>query len=244
MSVPQAWSLTRGEPVVVIAVIDSGVTPSPDLALAGGAAPDGAGHGTAMAEIAAAKIDNGIGTAGVCGSCRVLPIKISASTRDVSEAIGSAVDQGADLITVTGSGHYSGAFDPVTSALRHGVQVFLPAGDDNSDDTNSNRLGSSNPLAVRVASFDLDSNHGNWIDVAAESLGAGTPSATAAVAGIAGLMLSCNPSLAPGEIKRILMETVTLRAIDVVAHGEVGADRAVRRAGCGTAAPAIVRLLV
>src|SRR4051794_4387258 len=244
MSVPQAWSVTRGDPVVVIAVIDSGVTPNVDLALTGGAAPDGNGHGTAMAEIAAAKINNGIGTAGICASCRVLPIKISASTRDVSEAIGSAVDQGADVITVTGSGHYSGAFDAVTSALRHGVQVFLPAGDDNSDDTNATGLGSSNPLAVRVASFDLDSNHGNWIDVAAESLGRGTTGATAAVAGIAGLMLSCNPSLTPAEIKRVLMETVTLRAIDVVSHGEVNAYRAVRRAGCGTTAPAIVRLIV
>src|SRR3954447_9755107 len=134
MSVPQAWSLTRGDPVVVIAVIDSGVTPNADLFLTGASAPDSTGHGTAMAEIAGGKIDNGISSAGVCGNCRVLPIKIAGSTRDVSPAINSAVDQGADVIAVTGSGHYSGAFDAVTSALRHGVPVFLPAGDDNSDD--------------------------------------------------------------------------------------------------------------
>jgi subtilisin family serine protease len=248
MAVPQAWSLTRGDPAVVIAVIDSGVARDPDLSLMRADGVDASGHGTAMATIAAAKIDNGLGVAGICGRCRVLPIPISASTRDVSDAVDAAVAAGADLIVVTGVGTYSGAFDAVTRAVAHGVQVFLPAGNDNSDDSNANRLASSNPLAVRVASFELDSNHGNWIDVAAESSftpgPGGTRSATAAVAGIAGLMLSCNPSLSPAEIKRILMETSTLRAIDVVSHGEVDAYRAVRRAGCGLASPAIVRLMV
>ena len=248
MSVPQAWSLTHGDPAVVIAVIDSGVARNPDLTLMRADATDDTGHGTAMATIAAAKIGNGIGAAGICGSCRILPIKIPASTQDVSAAVDSAVGLGADAIAVTGVGTYSGAFDAVTRAIAHGVPVFLPAGNDDSDDTNANRLASSNPLAVRVGSFERSSNHGNWIDVAAESSftpgPGGTSSATAAVAGIAGLMLSCNPSLSPAEIKRILMETSTLRAIDVVSHGEVDAYGAVRRAGCGDASPAIVRLMV
>jgi subtilisin family serine protease len=253
MRVPQAWALTQGDPAVVIAVIDSGVAQDPDLALMRGDTTDDDGHGTAMAAIAAARIDNGIGTAGICGRCRVLPIAVDPSTRDVSAAVTLAVDRGADLIAVTGTGRYSGAFDAVTNALNHGVQVFLPAGNDGSDDSNANRLASSNPRAVRVGSFELDANHGNWIDIAAETsfttLGPrpatrGTRSATAAAAGIAGLMLSCNPSLLPGEVKQILMSTSTLRGIDVVANGEVDAYAAVKAAGCRATAPSIVRLVV
>jgi subtilisin family serine protease len=254
MRVPQAWALTHGDPAVVIAVIDTGVAQDPDLALMRGDTTDSDGHGTAMAAIAAARIDNGIGTAGICGNCRILPIALEPSTRAVSAAVTLAVDRGADLIAVTGTGTYTGAFDAVTNAINHGVQVFLPAGNDSSDDSNANRLASSNPRAVRVGSFELDANHGNWIDVAAETsfttLGPaptttrGTRSATAAVAGIAGLLLSCNPSLLPGEIKFILMSTSVLRGVDVVANGEVDAYAAVKRAGCRASAPSIVRLVV
>ena len=253
MSVPQAWSLTQGDPAIVIAVIDTGVAPDPDLALMRGDATDPDGHGTAMAAIAAARIDNGIGTSGVCGKCRVLPIAVDPSTHDVSAAVTEGVERGADLIAVTGTGKYSGAFDAVTSAINHGVQVFLPAGNDGSDDTNANRLASSNPRAVRVGSWELDANHGNWIDVAAETAfttfgrrpsPGGTYSAAAAVAGVAGLMLTCNPSLLPAEIKHILMSTSILRGVDVVSNGEVDAYAAVRRAGCSANAPSIVRLIV
>jgi thermitase len=249
MSVPQAWTLTQGDPAIVIALIDTGVADDPDLALMRGDTGDVAGHGTAMAAIAAARIDNGIGTAGICGNCRILPIAVDGP--DVSAAVNLAVERGADLIAVTGVGKYGGAFAAVTNALNHGVQVFLPAGNDGSNDTNANRLASSNPRAVRVGSFELDANHGNWIDVAAETgyttpsaSTRGTPSAAAAVAGIAGLMLSCNPSLLPSEIKFILMSTSTLREIDVVANGEVDAYAAVKRAGCRATAPSIVRLVV
>ena len=117
MSVPQAWSLTQGDPAVVIALIDTGVAQDPDLSLIHGDTTDDDGHGTAMAAIAAARIDNGIGTAGICGKCRVLPITVDPSTRDVSAAVNVAVDRGADLIAVTGTGKYTGAFDAVTSAL-------------------------------------------------------------------------------------------------------------------------------
>ena len=253
MSVPQAWSLTQGDPAVVIAVIDSGVAPDVDLSLLPTGTTDESGHGTAMAAIAAATIDNGIGVAGICGRCRIMPIKVSPSNVDVSAAINSAVELGADVITVTSAGKHDGAFAAVTNALAHGVPVFLPAGDDDSDDTNANRLASSNPLAVRVGSFAAESNHGNWVDVAAESAfttfgppstPGGTSSSTAAVSGIAGLMLSCSPALTPAEIKQILIGTSTPREVDVRAHGEVNAYAAVVRAGCRATPPAIVRLMV
>lgn len=179
MSVPQAWSLTQGDPAVVIAVVDDGVAPDPDLALVPGNANSG-DHGTAAALIAAAQIDNGIGGAGICGRCRVMP----------ATDVDWAVQHGADVIVVTRCG------DTVPkSALAHaaadGVRVFIC------------------PSEARA--FD-----------------------NAAYAGIAGLMLSCNPMLTPDEITQIL-----IRASD---DGLVNAYSAVVYAGCRANPPGIVRL--
>ncbi|HSC73593.1 MAG TPA: hypothetical protein VLB89_05455 [Gaiellaceae bacterium] len=113
MSVPQAWSLTQGDPAIVIAIVDDGVAPDPDLALVPGNANAG-DHGTEAALIAAAQIDNGIGGAGVCGRCVVMP----------ATDVDWAVDHGADVIAVTR------CRDTVpTTALAHaaadGVRVFI-----------------------------------------------------------------------------------------------------------------------
>src|SRR3954451_14148516 len=85
VDLPRAWDVTTGSPDVVIAVVDSGVDAShPDLA---GAVDQGYdfvdrdtdatdGHGTGVAGIAAARANNGIGAAGVCWSCRILPLRV------------------------------------------------------------------------------------------------------------------------------------------------------------------------
>jgi hypothetical protein len=183
MSVPQAWSLTTGDPAVVIAVVDTGVTPGPDLALTPGwnvvdgsaDTSDSDGHGTAMAAIAAATIGNGIGGAGICGQCRVMPIKTDAA--HVGTAIDWAVDHGASVIDVSCN---DGAPAAARDAFAHGVPVFVCASEN------------ADPTAIRVGK-----------DVSATSFG--DPSAaTASAAGIGGLMLTCNPALFPTEIKLIL----------------------------------------
>ena len=181
LSVPQAWSLTQGDPAIVIAIVDDGVAPDPDLALAPGNAGTG-DHGTAAALIAAAQIDNGIGGAGICGHCRVMP----------ATDVDWAVDHGADVIAVTSCG------DPpphaaLARAAAHGIRVFIC------------------PSEARA--FD-----------------------NAAYAGIAGLMLSCNPVLSPTEITQILIRSS--------ANGVVNAYRSVVLAGCRANAAEIVRLMV
>jgi hypothetical protein len=113
MSVPQAWSLTQGDPAIVIAIVDDGVAPDPDLDLVPGNA-DGGKHGTQAALLAAAQIDNGIGGAGICGHCRVLP----------ASDVDWAVDHGADVISITRCG------DPmpraaIARANAHGIRVFV-----------------------------------------------------------------------------------------------------------------------
>jgi subtilisin family serine protease len=271
MSVPQAWSLTQGDPAIVIAVIDSGTAPNPDFDFVPGrdilddssSTPDQNGHGTAMAAIAAAQIDNGIGVAGICGKCRIMSVKISGAddrhlNSDLAAGINWAVDHGADVINLSrfmdrGLPAYAPLNAAIARAIAHGVPVFICAGNNGSSDPAANVLASSNPRAVRVGNFYPESNHGKWVDVAAESdfttfglrpSPGGTSSATAAVSGIAGLMLSCNPGLTPAEIKQTLMSTSTPLDVDVRARGEVNAYEAVIRAGCRKNPAEIVRLMV
>jgi List-Bact-rpt repeat protein len=113
LSVPQAWSLTQGDPAIVIAIVDDGVAPDPDLALVPGNASAGT-HGTQAALIAAAQIDNGIGGAGICGRCLVMP----------ATDIDWALDHGADVISVTPCG-VPPPKDAVDHAVAHGVRVFV-----------------------------------------------------------------------------------------------------------------------
>lgn len=104
-----------GRPVVV-AVVDSGVDAAlPDLKgvvlpgvdLTGsGSTSDSEGHGTAVAGVIAAIANNGIGGAGVCAKCKILPIKVTgpngtADTALVASGIVKAVDKGARVINVS-----------------------------------------------------------------------------------------------------------------------------------------------
>ena len=92
MSVEDAWTITKGDTSIKIAILDSGVdTLHPDLIpnlLPGYDATGGGsrgypnsnfekdGHGTACAGIAAAKGENGIGITGVAPGCKIIPVKV------------------------------------------------------------------------------------------------------------------------------------------------------------------------
>jgi len=181
MAVPQAWSLTQGDPAIVIGIVDDGVAPDPDLNFVPGNA-NGGTHGTQAALLAAAQINNGIGGAGICGECRVLP----------SSDVDWAVDHGADVISIT----RCGAPTPKAAIARanaHGIRVFVCPSEERAFDN-------------------------------------------AAYTGIAGLMLSCNPVLTPGEITQLLIRASV--------GNVVNAYKAVRYAGCRANAPEIVRLMV
>jgi cell wall-associated protease len=140
---PRAWANTLGSPAVTIAVLDDGVQlDHPDLerniASAGrdftvyppaeGAGPRVASdrHGTAVAGIAAARGDNGLGVSGVCPRCRILPIRVHGSSNlGVAEAFRYAVAQGADVITnswgYAPTGRTHGAAASVDAAVRDAI---------------------------------------------------------------------------------------------------------------------------
>lgn len=92
MSVEEAWTITKGDSSIKIAILDSGVdTLHPDLMpnLLPGYDANGGGskgypnknfsndaHGTACAGIAAAVSENGAGLAGVAPGCKIIPVKV------------------------------------------------------------------------------------------------------------------------------------------------------------------------
>jgi len=114
----QAWEETKGEKIVLIAVIDTGVDLlHPDInekLYSSGRdyvnndfdATDDHGHGTHVAGIVAAETNNQEGIAGVAWNCKILPVKVldENGVGDVDlviEGIDWAVTEGANVINMS-----------------------------------------------------------------------------------------------------------------------------------------------
>ncbi len=138
-----AWEITSGAGVI-IGVIDSGVElDHPDLDVTeegwdayerdGLAEPDIAntdnpGHGTAVAGVAAAIGDNGIGTAGVAWGARIYPVRMLGGTGltlgDMYEAMVAPVDAGAGVVNnswgmIDGECSDVPSYQPLNNALEY-----------------------------------------------------------------------------------------------------------------------------
>jgi subtilisin family serine protease len=143
---PRAWRIARGDPAVVIAVIDEGVELGhPDLDVhpqswnASTDAPDGSptdNHGTPCAGIAAARTDNATGVAGVAGGCRVMAIATATwADVDIAEGLRFAADNGARVVSMS-FGLYGGwDFDLIRDALQYATDrgLLLVAASGNED---------------------------------------------------------------------------------------------------------------
>lgn len=176
---PRQWYLTRSrfyEPwptlpllaPVRVAVIDSGVDGGhPDLAasilasrsfVGGSAMQDALGHGTFVAGLIAAGVNNGVGIAGLAPSAGLLIAKVVGKSRIVLEeaevkAIRWAVEQGAQVINMSLGGirdpldpardSYSRLeADAVAYAVRSGALVVAAVGNDDSAPTSPWRFAS------------------------------------------------------------------------------------------------------
>jgi subtilisin family serine protease len=247
-----AWELTRGDPGVTIAIVDTGVSVHEDLPtllpgwdfLNGDAdASDDHGHGTAVAGVLASLAGNGQGTAGVCWSCAVLPVKALGpdgygTWSAVATGITWAADHGADVINLSLGA--PGASMTVKSAVEYarsrGAIVVAAAGN----------AGSTTPfypadfpgvLAV-AASDEADvlysfSNRGSWVELSAPgcasttSLGGGwnefcgTSAAAPFVSGLAGLARSLAPTAGAEQLHAALLATA--RPVAGVSAGRIDA---------------------
>ena len=146
LGVGAAWALSRGAGVVV-AVVDTGVAPAPDLAgrllpgwnvIAGsGDATDDNGHGTHVAGTVAEVEGNGLAESGVAPEASILPVKVLAadgtgSDVDVAAGIVWAADHGARIVNLSLGGSEASTVlaDAVAYARGKDVLVVAAAGND------------------------------------------------------------------------------------------------------------------
>ncbi len=147
--VPRAWQIARGGEDVTIAVIDEGVQlDHPDLLLhpqswnatddTADGSPTG-NHGTACAGIAAARMDNGGGVAGVAGGCRTMAIATATwADVDIAEGLYFAADHGAHVVSMSFGVYASWGmwdFDLIRDALQYahdkGLVLIAASGNEN-----------------------------------------------------------------------------------------------------------------
>ncbi len=186
-----AWSITQGAGQTV-AVLDTGVSPEPDLvaSLLSGwdfvtDRPDGrvdpSGHGTHVAGIIAATSGNGLGTTGLAPAVNVLPVRVldrdgMGYWSDIAQGIVYATDSGAGVINLSLSGAGSSATMQTAlqyAASRDRVLVAAVGNDGNAVPS----YPAADPRVVAVsASTSSDSvarfsNYGSYLDLAAPGVG-------------------------------------------------------------------------
>lgn len=262
-----AWSTTRGSAAVTVAVIDTGVTRLPDLAprvLPGydfvnddTDATDDNGHGTMTAGVLGATANNGTGIAGICWSCKILPIKVlnaggSGSYSDIAAGIRYAADRGAQIINLSlgGASDSQVLRDAVAYAVDRKSLVIAAAGNDGSSALHYPAaipavlaIGASTPGDARYPW----SNHGaSWVDLAAPGCNlaqnpggvltnfCGTSSATPFAAGVAALLASTSPAPTAATIRTALTGSAVALAGNWVAAGSGRVDAAAALTSVGT----------
>jgi len=187
----RVWSTTTGA-AVIVAVVDSGSGPHPDLAenlLAGRSffglveTPDGndidaSGHGSHVAGIIASVANNGIGGSGVAPNAKILPIKVldqagSGDARDVAAGVRYAADNGAKVINLSlgGATESSSLSQAIAYANDKGALVVAAAGNGGAAD--KPKWPASLDLTIAVTAVDPANNatsfdqRGDYIDIAA-----------------------------------------------------------------------------
>jgi type VII secretion-associated serine protease mycosin len=243
-SFERAWSTTRGAGVTV-AVVDTGVdaahedlgsTVLPgidyvDSGRDGRYDPDG--HGTHVAGVIDARVNNGRGIAGAAPDVRILPVRVldangSGLSSNVAAGIIWAADHGARVVNLSlGGGPSPGIQIAMRYALSKGTVVLAAAGN-NGATGNAAVYPAAYPEAIAVGAFDANlsrssfSNTGSYVDVSAPgtniwstwssssnayALASGTSMATPYASAEAALIISKNRSLSAGAVTSILEST-------------------------------------
>lgn len=213
---------------------------------------DDYGHGTHVAGIAAARIGNGLGIAGMAGAATIMPVDIFKSGigayDDLILALIYATDNGADVINLSlGASSYSrGEEMAVDYAWAHGVVVVAAAGNTGRQ---TYHYPAAHERAIAVAATTATgtlasfSTRGSFVDIAAPGSRiwstyrdngygflSGTSMATPHVSGLAALILAINPTLTPDAVRAILQASADdLGALgyDIeFGHGRINAARA------------------
>ncbi|WP_246066930.1 S8 family peptidase [Paenibacillus koleovorans] len=237
------WTINKGNTDVIVAVIDTGVdlTHSDlksqllegyNVVTVGTPPQDDVGHGSHVAGVISALVNNSEGVAGMTWFNKILPVKVldstgAGSTYAVAQGIIWATDHGAKVINMS-LGNYAEAkflHDAVKYAYDRDVVLIAASGNDNTD-----RPGypAAYPEVFAVAATDSNkqkasfSNYGDYIDVAAPGVNiastyphnqyaalSGTSMASPHVTALAALIRSVNPLLKNTEVMDIMRRSAS-----------------------------------
>jgi thermitase len=277
------WNLTTGSPSIVIAVVDTGLsqplfkatdqsTPVPDLTqvlpgwnLVGnnGDTTDTFGHGTWVSSIIGAEGNNGIGIAGYCWHCSIMPVRVAAGHEgalagNIAAGIRWSVDHGARIVNVSLASNQpdEDELGAVEYAQEHGVLVVTSAGNGgNTAPLYPAWYGTAWTNVLSVAGTDENdlleswSTRGAWVDIAAPGCeevldptlgpewGCGSSFGPPAVSGIAGLLLSIDPGLTVNQLVEALQGTA--HPVSGIGGGEVDAWAAAHALGLAPENPPV-----
>lgn len=235
------WSITKGSQDIKVAIVDTGVDLNhPDLKdqlvsgfnVVNSDSPplDDVGHGTHVAGVVGAIVNNNLGVAGMSWYNRIMPIKVldqtgAGSTYSVAQGIIWATDNGAKVINMSLGNYADASFlhDAIQYAFDHDVVLIAASGNDN---TETPGYPAAYPEVFAVGAADANknkasfSNFGDYIDVAAPGVSiastyphnqyaalSGTSMASPHVTALAALIRSVNPNLKNTEVMQIMRDT-------------------------------------
>lgn len=245
---PYAWNVTTGNPSVIVAVVDTGVDYThEDLSANVNASigwdfvnndadpRDDNGHGTHVAGIVAAEMNNSKGVVGVAPKVTVMPVKVCNSKgecldSDVADGIVWAVDHGARIVSLSLGGESAYVLEDATqyAVFDKGALCIASAGNDGNSNPNYPAaykwvigVGAVGPSGNRA----YYSNYGDFVylvapggsgfggsnDILSTYPGnkyaymAGTSMATPHVSGVAALLWSYKTSFTNKQIARFLI---------------------------------------
>lgn len=191
-----AWDLERGDPSVVVAVVDTGVAyrnagvyrqvedlvgvgfvPGWDFIDDDNTPDDEHGHGTHVAGTIAQATNNGVGVAGLAHRCSIMPIRALGgdglgNTITVARAVKWAVDNGADVVNLSLGASSGGQVESelLKEATEAGAVLVAAAGNAG---TGTLDFPASSPYVLAVGAIQLDrarasySNYGSDLDLVA-----------------------------------------------------------------------------
>jgi thermitase len=274
----QAWDITRGDPSVIVAILDTGLK-TQGLSDFNGQVTGGwnvvrnssdtssyaGNHGTYVAGVVGLALNNGVGNAGYCPGCRIMPVQVGTDSgaylSDMATGLTWAVDHGARVANLSWAGTNSSS--TLTSAVSYarskGMVVTAAAGNSG---CNCPTYPAATPGVIGVAGTSNndtkqgDSNYGSWVKVAAPegnmtswpSFGGtpgyapvgGTSLAAPVVASLAGLLFSAKPALTGAQVEQALEASATPTSF--VQYGRVDALAALNYVGFADPQPATAPL--